>query len=449
MSTKIIRESDFGRWHRLDNSAKIFPAASSVTTANVFRLACVLKEQVNPEILQQALEQTLPRFPAFAVCMRAGLFWYYFENNPLRPTVSHEELYPCAPMNRKENMGYLFRVLYHGQRVSLETYHALTDGTGAMEFLLEIISAYLHLSHSDTLTAIQEYTQPAPPNAGELTDSYREIYRKTRGYQPDTRKAYYIKGTALPFTAVKVVHGVMDTGVLLARARERKVTATALLSALLIYSIYTDCVPDRATRQPIVVALPVNLRGVFGNRTALNFFECVNVGMTFDRGAVTFGEVLDAVKEQLAKQLEKDNLMAQNAYKVGFSRVLALRVVPLFLKNIVLGAIYRRGELAGTTVISNLGRVLVPEEQTPYIDRFEFTLSPTRENHVKCAVCSFGDRMVVTFSSSIEQNDVARAFFRHLAELGIRVTVEANYLTERRERVRNKEEDKHKGNKEA
>ncbi len=449
MGTKIIRESDFGRWRRLDNSAKIFPAASSVTTANVFRLACVLKEQVNPDLLQQALEQTLPRFSAFAVRMRAGLFWYYFENNPLRPTVSHEELYPCAPMNRKENGGYLFRVLYHGQRVSLETYHALTDGTGAMEFLQEIISAYLRLSHSELLSGDEQYAQPAPQNAGELTDSYREIYRKTRGYQPETRKAYYIKGTALPFTAVKVVHGVMDTGVLLARARERKVTVTSLLSALLIYSIYTDCAGGRALHQPIVVALPVNLRGVFGNRTALNFFECVNVSMTFDHGPVPFDDVLDAVSIQLAKQLEKDNLMAQNAYKVGFSRVLALRVVPLFIKNLVLGAIYRRGELTATTALSNLGRVLMPKEQTPFIERFEFTLSPTRENHIKCALGSFGEKMVVTFSSSIEQNDVPRAFFRHLAEMGIRVTVEANFLNEPKDRARHKEADTDKGNKEA
>ncbi len=435
MGTKIIKSSQLSRWHKLDNSAKIFPAASSVTTANVFRLACVLKEEVNPTLLQQALEKTLTRFPAFAVRMRAGLFWYYFEQNPATPAVAHEELYPCAPMNRKENNGYLFRVLYHGERISLETYHALTDGTGALEFLQEIVSAYLRLAHSDVLSTAEEYTQAEPPNAGELTDSYREIYRKTRGYQPDTQKSYYIRGTVLPFTTVKVVHGIMDTSELLARARERNVTATTLFSSLLLYSIYKACLGGKASHQPVVISLPVNLRGVFGNRTALNFFECVNVGMTFDRPNITFGEVLSSVKDQLAKQLEKDNLMAQNAYKVGFSRVLALRLVPLFLKNLVLGAIYRRGELTATTALSNLGRVQMPQEQAPFIDRFEFTLSPTNENHIKCSVCSFGSRMVVTFSSSIEQNDVQREFFRNLTELGVAVTVEANYLNERREKT--------------
>lgn len=434
MGIRIIKSSQFKQWHRLDNSAKIFPAASTLSAANVFRLACVLKEPVDPRLLQQALVDTLPRFPAFAVRMRAGMFWYYFEPNTVVPTAEHEELNPCAPMNRKENGGYLFRVLYHGTRISLETYHALTDGTGAMEFLQGLVSDYLRLAHPDAGDVGQPYVQPEPPNAGELTDSYREIYKKTKGYRPEARKAFYLKGTALPYTVVKVTHGITDTSALLALARERQTTVTTLLCAVLIYSIYTARLNGQASPYPVQISLPVNLRGVFGNRTALNFFECVNIGMLFDCDSHTFEDVLDEVKKQLAARLEKDNLMAQNAYKVGFSRVLALRLVPLFIKNLVLGAIYRRGELTASTTLSNLGRVTMPQPLREWIQRFEFILSPTNENHIKCAVCSFDEQLVITFSSSIEQSDVQCAFFRMLTELGLPVTVETNYLYDQRQR---------------
>ncbi|MFA9380215.1 MAG: hypothetical protein ACERKO_04055, partial [Acetanaerobacterium sp.] len=433
------KSSQLSRWHRLDNSAKIFPAASTVTTANVFRIACVLHEPVEPRLLQRAVEDTLPQFPAFAVRMRAGLFWYYFESNPAAPKATHEELYPCAPMNRKENDGYLFRVLYHEARISLETYHALTDGTGGLEFFQAIVSGYLALAHDNNNGEQKDTPPPAPPiNAAVLEDGYRKIYCKTRGFRPVTQKAYFIRGTNLPFTVVKVVHGMMDTDILLSRARERHVTVTALLSALLVYSIYTERLGSRASHLPVEVSLPVNLRGVFGNHTALNFFECVNIGMTFDRDGCTFGEVLDVVAKRLAAQLKKENLIAQNAYKVGFSRVLALRVVPLFLKNMVLGSAYHRGELTASTTLSNLGRIRMEERDRQYIDRFEMTLSPTDCNHLKCSVCSFEQKLVVTFSSSIEQNDVQRAFFRHLTELGIGVTVEANYLYENKSATRAK-----------
>ncbi len=432
LGTKIIKSSQLSRWHKLDNSARIFPAASSVTASNVFRLACVLREPVNPALLQQALDATISGFPAFAVRMRAGFFWYYFESNPKTPVVAHEKLYPCAPMNRKENDGFLFRLLYHDRRISLETYHALTDGTGGLEFLRAITGAYLALAHAQDAPQNWVPSHQDLPNAAVLADGYRDIYQKSKGVSPFTGKAYRIRGNQLPYTAIKVLHGQADTGVLLQLARNNGVTITALLSALLSYSIYTERMGSKASDSPVVVTLPVNLRGVFGGVTAQNFFECVDPCFTFDRDDIPFAEVLASVSVQLTEKLKKENLIELNAYKVGFSRMLGIRLVPLFLKNLLLSAAARRGELAATSTLSNLGRVQMPDWAIPHIDRFEFILSPTEASHIKCAVCSFGDKLVITFSSSMEQHDVQRAFFRHLAAMGATVTVEANYRFEHR-----------------
>ena len=40
----------------LDNAAKIFPAARTRTWSNVFRLSATMREEVDPAILQAALE---------------------------------------------------------------------------------------------------------------------------------------------------------------------------------------------------------------------------------------------------------------------------------------------------------------------------------------------------------------------------------------------------------
>ena len=67
------------RWMRLDNAAKIYPAARRNNWSNVFRLSFTLKEEVDPEVLQQALEVTVKRFPSIAARLRRGLFWYYLD----------------------------------------------------------------------------------------------------------------------------------------------------------------------------------------------------------------------------------------------------------------------------------------------------------------------------------------------------------------------------------
>ena len=62
---------------RLDNAAKIYPAARNQNWSNTFRLSATLTEDVDTAVLQQALEVTVPRFPSIAARLRRGLFWYY------------------------------------------------------------------------------------------------------------------------------------------------------------------------------------------------------------------------------------------------------------------------------------------------------------------------------------------------------------------------------------
>ena len=62
-------------WRRLDNSAKIFPIASSKKYSSVFRLSAVLKEKINPKTLKKAAELTLEKLPSFKVKLKRGAFW--------------------------------------------------------------------------------------------------------------------------------------------------------------------------------------------------------------------------------------------------------------------------------------------------------------------------------------------------------------------------------------
>ncbi|HOH18117.1 MAG TPA: MFS transporter, partial [Bacilli bacterium] len=133
------------KWYRLDNAAKVFPSVTSRRRSNIFRLSITLKEEVDPNILQTALEETINRFPSFKVKLKRGFFWFYFEENGEIPKVSEETPYVCEKLNFRAQQRYLFRLTYYHQRISLEIFHALTDGSGAMEFLKAIVYKYLLL----------------------------------------------------------------------------------------------------------------------------------------------------------------------------------------------------------------------------------------------------------------------------------------------------------------
>ena len=54
-------------WYPVDNAGKIFPAVSKDSRSSVFRLSFYLKEEIKKDVLEEAVNQVLPRFETFAV----------------------------------------------------------------------------------------------------------------------------------------------------------------------------------------------------------------------------------------------------------------------------------------------------------------------------------------------------------------------------------------------
>ena len=85
-------------WYKLDNAAKVYPSSSSNEYSALFRFAAVMKERVDGQILQQALDDLVPRFPTLMVTIKRGAFWYYFERLPFKPKVEKETLHSFQPI---------------------------------------------------------------------------------------------------------------------------------------------------------------------------------------------------------------------------------------------------------------------------------------------------------------------------------------------------------------
>ena len=51
------------RWYELDNAAKIIPSTTVGADTRVFRICCELREDVDEDSLQRALDKTIRDFP--------------------------------------------------------------------------------------------------------------------------------------------------------------------------------------------------------------------------------------------------------------------------------------------------------------------------------------------------------------------------------------------------
>lgn len=412
------------KWHKLDNTAKIFPVIANENLSNVFRISVTLKENIDPKLLQQALDIVLPWFDVFNVRLRRGFFWYYFETNRNKNVVEQENTYPCRYIDPYSNHKFLFRVSYYQARINLEVFHVLTDGMGAVTFLKELTYQYLRLYYPELKESIEE--KPSKECSLNIEDSYLKYYKKSdvKGYK--TRKAYQLKGKFLPTTVMGVLHGYIDIPSLKKVCKDKNVSINQYLTAVLIWSIYTEYLNKQVCKNPICINIPVNLRKYFESTTTKNFFAVLLAEFEADREDYTFDEILDKISKNLKEQMTKKHLESLISYNVSNEKKLYLRAVPLFIKNLAIKYIYRNSSKAFTTTVTNLGSISVLDEFQDYIEMFHVILSVSNKQSLKCSICSYGSELVFTFASVMADTNLAKTFFKNLAKQNIKVTIESN-----------------------
>ena len=413
------------KWDKLDNTAHLFPVIAGEGMSNVYRISVVLKEEIQKELLQQALERVLPWFDVFRVRMRYGVFWYYFETNQKpAPEVKEEYRYPCQFISPNRNRNYLFRVNFYKNRINLEVFHVLTDGMGGITFLKELTYQYLRLAHP----ALQEKMGDGLCSDTSLNreDSYLKNYKKShkKGYK--TERAYHVKGEKLRPSELGVMHGLMPIRELKEACSQYQVSINEYLVAAFLWSIYQECLHGMPGKRPISSCVPVNLRPYFDSITMKNFFVIVSAVFRPKKEGYTFAEVAEIVAESLRSQINRENLENLFAYNVSNEKNFILRAVPLFLKNIAMRYVYHSSALANTTTVTNIGNIQVREEYQDYIEGFRAFLSMSEGQSIKGTICSYQDTLVFTITSNLADVSVQRGFFRRLSGDGIPVKIETN-----------------------
>ena len=416
-------------WYKLDLSAIVYPTLQRKDFSSVYRLSVLLKEEVNPELLQKALDMTLQRFPTYKVAIRKGVFWRYLEpNNRPGPFVTPDIKNPCMPMPFKANNRYLLRVYYYGRRISLEAHHCLGDGTGGMCVLQTLTAVYLELlGHSITPSGfvLDIHSVPDPE---ELEDAYMR-YANARVKPPRPgEKTYRVRGTKEPFYTLNIIDGIMSVQEVMTVAKKYHATLTEYLNAVLLYALLKkqeDDVPLHL--RPVKIAMPVNLRRFFPSKTLRNFITMVYPSIDPRLGDYTFEEIVTQVHHYMKYYINEKFLRGDITTNAATQRNPIIRVVPLFIKDFVVRTFYTKVQDKNSSAgLTNMGALRVPEDMKPYIERFDIYMGQPFSSRTNCAIISFEDILTVNFASSIAEADVERNFFRKLVEDGIHVTIESN-----------------------
>lgn len=407
------------RWYKLENAAKIFPPSANKKDTKVFRFYVELKEYVDPKMLNKALKETLKEFPLFRSTLKKGFFWYYLEKSNLVPVVEEENKMPCEELKD----GLLFKVTYYKKRINIEVNHALTDGTGTLSFLQVLIKNYETYKHNVSKDLIVDNVSIIDREV----DSYVKYYKKVKLVQKkEDPFAYKIKGKIYPENGLKIIELVMSTKDVLKLSKEKGRTITEYLTAILLKSV-SETMSYKDKKKPVVIQVPVNLRNYFPSNTARNFFNVINISYKFDNEDESIENILDSVSIQFKNKLTKEELTKSMNSFANFEKIFLIRLIPIFIKDIVLKCIHHFLAYYKTLSFSNIGIIKVPEELEKNINMFGVF---TSTDSISSCMCSYKDKLVITFTSHFIDHEIEKNFVRFLTEENIEITVNTNIIGE-------------------
>ena len=411
-------------WRKLDDQAKIYSLSENINDTSIFRLSVVLKDKVNPQILEKAVELALGTYKAYKVKMEGGFFWYYLDENHKNPVVTEENDYPFQKINTPSNNNYLFKVTYYDKKVNIELFHTLTDGNSGSKFFREIIYRYLELRYPKKIKVkVTNTTQILEDSENSYTKNYRKKINKA--YNPP--KAYMLKGKELSPGVVGINHFNIKLADLKRLSKKNNCSLSVFLVAMLTYAIYEGNYKITKDKKPINVCIPIDLKKYFSSETISNFVSYMVVSLNLKKKHdYTFNDFLDKVNKEFEKKLQHDKIVETMSSNGKMLNNVFVRVVPLILKKIMvmLGTLEFKRHF--TTTFSNIGIFEIDEQYQEYIKDYYFILAPDWSEKLRCGVVSYKDNLMVTFGTNLVAPNIELQFKQLLDKFKIKYTITNN-----------------------
>ena len=407
-------------WYKVDNVAKVFLATVNKRDTRTLRVSCTLKEKIDPEALQEAVLFAIQDRPQFQVRIRRGIFWHYMEDTDLKPVVSKESGRVCPRLYTPGIASLHYKVTYFNNRINLDLFHAISDGTGALEFLNIIVLSYLKIKHPGEYDDINIHSGASAEDLNE--DSYRQFFNGASFKGSSVKTAYRQSGLLLPYDQLQFFEVHLPTAEILPKAKEAGVSLTSYIGARLMLALKDD-MPSMMKKYPITVTLPVNLRNYYPSYTSRNFFNNINVSHTFKED-ITLEALSKEFDENMKSNLTEENIKKQMDKFETMEYVVPVRAVPLFIKQIGVKYGTILNDRGVSIVLSNLGVQKPPEKLGAAIENYGAFCSSER---LFVAMTSYNGDLTLGITSPYASTRVVKTFIRDLSNDGMHIKA---YATE-------------------
>ena len=402
----------------VDTYGNIFMYAThrDLTTSprHIIRMA----EPVQPELLQQALELALIRFPQMAVGLTRGKHSYsyrYIDKPPVvLPFKNHISPYWIGSA---DNNGYLFVCGYCRNTIILEYQHCISDGRGFDAFIRSVLFEYLTLCGHDIENDGSIRTRETEFDASECEDGYlllNDIKRSKKNHHPDI-PAFHMEELNGDSEANELVTEIaFPFSELKAFTKANGGSPMTFVMTALSRAMYKTYEPEDA----IVAEVPMDLRPLVPSNTTHFFVSLLDLPFLPEYQHMTFAEACRKCNDYFATQRELEHaawwakMNGDNVFDIHNAHM------PISEKETAMRTRARNYIHRDSFILTNIGGFSIPKSMQKYILDYAAIL-PCASQPFGVLVSSYGGYLKISLAQRDCNMDLVRNLLDELTETGV------------------------------
>ncbi|MDO4174193.1 MAG: hypothetical protein Q4D42_05465 [Eubacteriales bacterium] len=408
----------------VDTYGNIFMYATHHDLTTSPRHIIRMSEPVQPELLQEAVELALIRFPQMAVGLTRGeqAYSYRYLDKPPVVVPFQNHLSPYW-MGSEDTNGYLFLCGYIRNTIIMEYHHCTCDGHGFDEFIRSVLFEYLtlcgHPIENDGTIRTRE-TEFDPSECEDAFPLLENVPRSGKNHhddqpvfhmpQMDGRADFNELMTEITFPFAQMKSFLKKNG-----GTPMTYVMTALSRAIGM-TYFKD-----GERQRIAAEIPMDLRPLVPSKTTHFFVSLLDLPFLPEYFDMSFGEACRKCSEYFSTQrtLEHSAWWA----KANGDNVFSLHNadMPIEEKEEAMRTRARNYIRRDSFILTNIGAFHLPESMQQYVLDYAAIL-PCAYQPFGVLVSSYNGNMKISLAQRDHSIDLVRNLLDTLAETGVRAT---------------------------
>ncbi|MBE5906894.1 MAG: hypothetical protein E7277_08965, partial [Lachnospiraceae bacterium] len=357
----------------LEKGEKYFFYVDKAGGNSVEKFNVVMKEPINLEKMEKAAKSAVEAFPLFGmrpVVDKDG--WLFLTKNPL-PVLVEEESDQVKVLGTEETNGYLFRIICKNTELFINAHHSLGDGRTIMAFGMTVVYYYLLEAGINVDAKGMVYTKEDLKEPTLLSAFLKDAAKVECG---ESKGAYYPQNV---FTFPKPDPGeqldeglylvTWDSRELISYTKSHQITPTPFI-ATIIANVIHDMFS--VGEKHIVFGIPVDMRGKMNSRSQRNYIGNIRLPYYPEYRELPFEEQAKRLKADMDVQMDMSNIIPR---VLGLEKVIDGMIQTPLCENEVKESPQRSGAVAQSILLTNVGRLALPEGMEDYIKEVQIYTS--------------------------------------------------------------------------